>query len=240
MAGKMKVFLRVGVFFLTWFQFATPQDWLAVSKTEILRLRNEFRAFDNTKSDIIFLIDTSGSLGKHDYNKEKKFVKNLLNEISVGMEATRVEVIPFGSRASIFIDYVSKPDLSKTKCTFIEQFDPMPQSINGWATNMKDAFQLAYDVCVGKDSGQKRKPLNKVKTVVILLTDGRWNTPWNDPSPIPVAQKLHNASVEVFAIGVGRIDFENLKKVVNDSAKQAFHLKDFKEFSELATYIRGG
>ena len=238
----MKVFLPIALFFLASFEFVSSQDqdWLDVSKTELKRLRNEFLSFDNRKSDILFLIDTSGSLWPHDYNEEKKFVTNLLNEISVGIEATRVEVIPFGLTASIFVDYVSAPSLEKTKCTFNKKFNPMPQSINGWMTNMKGAFQLAYDVCVGKYSGQKRGPLNKVKTVVILLTDGKWNEPWNDPSPVSIAQQLHAANVEVFAIGVGNIDYNKLKQVVKDPNKQAFHLRDFTQFSELATYLRGG
>ena len=237
---KMEVFFRIAVFILASFQFVSSQDWLDVSKTELKRLRNEFLSFDNKKSDILFLIDTSGSLWTRDFNKEKTFVTNLLNEISVGMEATRVEVIPFGSTASIFVDFVSNPDLSKTKCIFNEKFNPMPQSINGWMTNMKDAFQLAADVSFGKYSGQKRGPLNKVKTVVILLTDGRWNRPRVDPNPVPIAQQLHAANVEVFAIGVGGVDFNNLKNVVKDPTKQAFYLKDFTQFSELATYLRGG
>ena len=47
------------------------------------------------------------------------------------MKATRVEVIPFGNTASIFIDYVSEPALFKTKCTFNKKFNPLPQNING-------------------------------------------------------------------------------------------------------------
>ena len=238
--GKMNAFLGIAALLLLSCQFVSSQDWLSVSKTELLKLRNEYLTFDNRKSDLLFLVDTSGSLGDNDYLEEKKFVTNLLNKISVSMEATRVEVIPFGSTATRFLDYVSAPAISKTKCTFNEKFNPLPQSINGWMTNMKAAFQLAYDVCVGKYSGQKRGPLNKVKTVVILLTDGKWNVPWNDPSPVSIAQQLHAANVEVFAIGVGNIDFNKLKQVVKDTSKQAFHLKDFTQFAELATYLRGG
>ena len=238
--GKVNVFLCIAFFLLLSFQFVSSQDWLSVSKTELKKLRNEFLTFDNKKSDILFLVDTSGSLSGSEFSEEKTFVTNLLNLISVGTEATRVEVIPFGSTSSIFIDQVSAPSFTKTKCTFNEKFNPMSQKINGYMTNMKAAFQLAYEVCVGSKSGQKRGPLNKVKTVVILLTDGRWNVPWSDPSPVATARQLHTANVEVFAIGVGSIDFNRLKQVVKDPTKQAFHLKDFTQFAELATYLRGG
>lgn len=238
----MNVFLFIAAFALANFGvvFSQDQDWLNISETELLKLRNEHNSYDNQKSDLLFLIDTSGSLSGSDFTEEKKFITNLLNEISVGMEATRVEVIPFGSTASIFIDQVSTPELTKNKCTFNEKFNPMAQSINGYATNMKDAFQLAYDVCLGPYSGQKRGPLNTVKTTVLLLTDGKWNTPWSDPSPVSVAQLLHSASVEVFAVGVGNINYDQLKQVVEDPDKQAFQLADFDQFAELATYLRGG
>lgn len=234
---KMAV-LPITVILLINSQFVATQNWLNLSKTEILKLRNELYTFENSQSDIVFLVDTSGSLWSHDYEQEKRFVTNLLNEISVGMQATRVEVIPFGTTASKFITQISYPTTNKTKCTFNENFKTMSQSINGWMTNMKDAFELAWQVCL--NNGLKRVPLNSVKTVVILLTDGIWNWPLGDPSPVSRAKELISSGIEVFAIGVGNIDYDNLKLVVQDPDKHAFHLKDFDEFAELATYIRGG
>lgn len=242
--GKMKGFFPVAVFLLMNFQFVTAQDWLKVSKQELKDLRNKLSktGFDQGVSDIVFLLDTSGSLYSSDFEKEKKFVMNLLNEISVDMQATRVEVIPFGSTASKFITQISLPEVTKNKCTFNEKFKPMKQSINGWMTNMRDAFQLGWEVCL--NNANKRVPLDKVKTVVILITDGYWNYPYNDPSPLKRAQDLVAGKVEVFAIGVGSVHFNNLRQLVgSDPAiqdKYAFHLKDFNEFAELATYIRGG
>lgn len=239
--GKMKVFLPIAIFLLVNFQFVTTQDWLQVSKDRLKELRDEVKGshgFYQKESDLVFLVDTSGSLWTSDFNEEKKFVMNLLNEISVGNQATRVEVIPFGTSASKFITQISLPDPTKNKCTFNEKFKPMAHSINGWMTNMRDAFQLAVDVCL--NNANKRKPLNKVRTVVILLTDGYWNYPYNDPSPISRAQTLISGVVEVFAIGVGYVDFPRLQQLVDNPNKHAFHLKDFNEFAELATYIRGG
>ena len=117
----------------------------------------------------------------------------------------------------------------------------MPLSINGFGTNTKSAFQLAYDVCLGQYSANKRGPFNKVRTVVILITDGRWNWPFHDPSPIPIAQMLLAANVEVFAIGVRySITRDTLQKVVKDPAKQAFILGDFLELEKLSLYLSGG
>ena len=68
-----------------------------------------------------------------------------------------------------------------------------------------------------------------------------WNWPYYDDDPIPIAQNLSRAGVEIFAIGVGSgVNFDNLKKLTDDPTKQAFYLKDFTEFAQLATYLRGG
>ena len=235
---KMKVILRIAVFFLMSNQLAFSQSSLEKAKFRFTKLRNDYIA--NSKADILFLIDTSGSLFSTEFKAEKEFVMEFLRKIPVSMQATRVEVIPFGTTASLFINQVSSPASTKNKCTFYDKFNPMPVSINGWMTNTKGAFQLAYDVCVGKYSGQKRGPLSKVKTTVILLTDGVWNQPWNDPSPIPIAQQLHAAGVEVYAIGVGYVDFNNLKKVTGDPPSQAFYLQNFAQLEELTKYFKGG
>ena len=234
----MKVFLCFAVFFLSNFQFVFATTWF-FNKT-LQELKNLRSQYVNRKADLVFLIDTSGSLSRPAYETEKDFVRDLLNEISVGTEASRVEVIPFGNTASIYIDQVSNPGITKNKCTFNEKFNRMEQKINGWSTNMKAGFELAFSVCLGNYSGQKRtdsggKP---IKTTVLLLTDGEWN--WN-ANPVSLAQDLHEGGVEVFAIGVGQyLNMPNLQQITAIPDRQAFKLADFKEFAKLAKYLRGG
>ena len=238
---KMKGAISTVVLLLAISPFAFAQD-LERAKEEFTKLRKELTGTQkNKKSDILFLLDTSGSLSTYDFETEKNFVKSFLNTITVSLQKARVEVIPFGSTASLYIDGISKPSLNKDKCDLIQKLKQMPLSTNGFFTNTKSAFQLAYDVCLGRYSGQKRGPLNLLRTVVILITDGRWNFPYNDPSPIPIAQRLHVANVEVFAIGVGRwADFPGIHKLVKDPAKQAFSFGDFSDLDELSRYVRGG
>ena len=135
------------------------------------------------------------------------------------LQATRVEVIPFGTTASQFITQISDPAVSKNKCTFNEQFKTMSHSINGWLTNMRDAFQLAWEVCL--NNGLKRVAITeRVKTVVILLTDGNWNTPYSDSSPVSRAESLLAGDVEIFAIG--QIGFSRREKLYCPDVKSMF------------------
>jgi len=235
----MKAAISTAVLLLAISPFAFAHSDLERAKQEFTTLRDELTV--NRYSDILFLLDTSGSLDSFGFDTEKEFVINFLNTIPVGMPAARVEVIPFGDTASLYIDGVSNPSLVMNKCDIFQKLKQMPHSINGSSTNTKSAFQLAFDVCLGIYAGNKRVPLNKVRTVVILITYGRWNYPYQDPSPIPIAQMLHKFNIEVYAIGVGDgITPDTLQEVVRDPAKQAFHLKDFAEFDELSLYVRGG
>ena len=234
--SKTKVILRLAVFFLVSFAHVS-QSFVENSKIEFTKLRNEYVA--NDKADILFLIDSSGSLSRSDFDAEKQFVTDFLRKIRVTMEATRVEVIPFGTTARRFLDQVSSPTSTKNKCTFNEKLNLLSHEFG--MTNMKDAFQLAYDICVGKYNGQKRGPLNKVKTTVILLTDGMWNWPWPDPSPVPIAQQLHAVGVEVYVIGVGINNaFVHLERVTRDPTTQAFRLAGFYQLRELSLYLKRG
>jgi len=234
----MALFSPLFVLLLTILQTTLSIDWLQKSKEELVKLRG---AFSNQKADILFLVDSSGSLSSYDFQKEKKFIDNLLNVISVSYEATRVEVIPFQTNAYRFIKFISEPGKGNNKCYFKEKFGQLNHE---WgATNMRGAFQIAFDICLGNLQGQKRQPMSHFKTVVIVLTDGDWNWPYGNSDPIPLAKKLIENDAEVFAIGVGHLNFQNLQNLVagqDSNRPHAFHLKDFNEFNELATYIRGG
>ena len=232
----MKGVFAVVVFILVMGLFTFAQSNLERAKRELKRLRDEL-AGANKKSDILFLLDTSGSLSSYEFQTEKGFVVNFLNTITISMGATRIEVIPFADTASRYIDGVSAPSLDKHKCQLVEKFNSISQSINGFGRNTYGAFKLAFDICLGQLSAMKRVPLYRVKTVVILLTVG----PWQGQSPVSIAKNLQQANVEVFVIGVRNSFLENnLKKMVNNADKQAFYFRTFQELAKLSVYLRGG
>ena len=232
----MKGVFAVVAFILVMGLFTFAQSNLERAKRELKRLRDEL-AGANKKSDILFLFDTSGRVSSSECQTQKGFVMNILNTITVSVDSTRIEVIPFADTASRFIDGVSVPSLDKHKCQLVEKFNSMPQSINGFGRNTYGAFKLAFDICLGQLSALKRVPLYRVKTVVILLTVG----PWQGQSPVSIAKNLQQANIEVFVIGVGnRILENNLQKMVNNADKQAFYFRTFQEFAELSVYLRGG
>lgn len=233
----MKGYFPIAVFLLAMCPFTFAQGDLKGAKAEFTRLQNELTTGANMKSDILFLLDSSGSLGAN-FFIEKNFVTYFLYPITVSYRAARVEVIPFGTFASRYIDGVSNPSFNQHKCNLQERFRALHQHLHGYMRNMKAAFQLAYEVCFGSFRPYKR---SQVKTVVILITDGNSNWPLQDPSPVPIAKRLYENHVEVIAIGIGLGVYKyDLLQLVQDSHKQAFYFQNFDQLRELSRHIRGG
>ena len=234
----MKGVFVVVVFILVMGLFAFARSNLERAKRELKRLRDEVVGTNNyKKSDILFLLDSSRSLSSSEFEIEKGFVMNFLNTITVSMEDTRIEVISFAYSASRYVDGVSVPSSDKHKCQLVEKFKSLHQGINGNGGNTYGAFKLAYDVCIGKLSRNKRTPYFLVRTVVILLTAG----PWKGQSPVSIAKDLPQAYIEVYVIGVRSSFLEyNLRTMVNNADKQAFYFRNFQEFHELSLFLRKG
>ena len=211
-------------------------DW------RVQRLNKFQEKFNNSRSDMIFLIDVSGSVSNSGFSTEKEFVNSLLSKISVQPIATRVSVITFGYRVQRDIDYINYASTNReratmNKCSFNKEFATKVKHRYGRATNMNGAFKKARDILNGASSNKiKRKNVN---TVIVLLTDGYWN---EGGDPAPVAADLRNQgkhNVEIFSVGIG-YHLRGILSKVAGSSQNVITARNFADFGGLATRIRGG
>ncbi len=205
-------------------------DW------ESQRLNQFQEKYNNSRSDIIFLLDDSGSVSDNGFNIEKKFIVSLLSKISVQPIATRVALISFSHNVLKKIDYIDYGGVDKNKCTFTKDFARVAHR-KGWATNMKAAFSRAKDLLDdAKSNGHKR---NNVNTVLVLLTDGWWNY---GGSPADVARNLRTSSAyhaEVLSVGVEGARRSQLQ-AISGASNNVIFANSFGDFETLAARIRGG
>lgn len=82
------------------------------------------------KLDIVFLIDSSSSIGEHNFKSELKFVKKLLSDVIVDYNHTRVAVVAFSSSNNI---------VSKCLFDFIFPRTHLPNN------NFKIQFKCLFD-----------------------------------------------------------------------------------------------
>lgn len=72
----------------------------AVLKSTIHRIRQQYK-----KMDIVFLIDSSSSVGKSNFRSELKFVTKFLSDFNVSFNYTRVSIVTFSSQEKIVRNY---------------------------------------------------------------------------------------------------------------------------------------
>jgi hypothetical protein len=54
----------------------------------------------NVGTDLVFVLDSSGSIGDDNFKKVKQFVKDVINAFDIGLDKTRVGVVEYSDTAS--------------------------------------------------------------------------------------------------------------------------------------------
>ena len=192
--------------------------------------------YNNSQSDIIFLMDVSGSVSNYGFASEKIFVENMLNEFSVAPYSTRVAVITFGEKVKTDINYIDIDPTSTThqKCEFKPWFLHNVVHRYGRATNMLEGFQRSNDILQTAMNNNHRR--SNVHTVAMMITDGYWNR----GDPRANANTLKSTyGVDLFTVGVDGYSQWQLEALAT-SPDHVLGFETFTKFRELALYIRGG
>lgn len=71
---------------------------------------------EHGQSDLIILVDKSGSMGPVGWNSALDFVDSLLTEVRVAFNATRIAVGTFASDHKVDINYLLNPSPINNKC----------------------------------------------------------------------------------------------------------------------------
>eukprot|EP00794_Sanderia_malayensis_P007132 gene7132-7937_t len=203
-------------------------DW------EKQRLNQFQQKYNNSRSDIIFLLDDSASVSQLGFNVEKKFINSLLSKISVQPIATRVAVVSFSETVRKSIDYIDYNQFDKNKCTFTKEIERVTHR-KGRLTNMYSAFTRGQQIL---DDAVKNNNLRiNVNTVFILLTDGRWNM-GGSPDDLVKGLRTGKYHAEVLSVGVDRALRDQLKNIAGTNNNVIF-ANTFNDFENLAARIRG-
>ncbi|XP_038057864.1 sushi, von Willebrand factor type A, EGF and pentraxin domain-containing protein 1-like isoform X2 [Patiria miniata] len=182
------------------------------------------RDYPHGKSELVFLLDRSGSIGADDFGVQLFFVESLMTEFSIGPDATRVAIVSYSDDVTRHIDYISGE--SGNKCTFLSAMKAVKYT-DGSSTDTAKALQEAREILVHS------RP--DVKPVVILMSDGISNTGDN---PVTVANQLKADGVEVFTIGVGLLVRTQLERIAS-TGDHYFAYHSFDDFERLALRVRG-
>uniref|UniRef100_A0A4W5KHN5 Matrilin 1 n=1 Tax=Hucho hucho TaxID=62062 RepID=A0A4W5KHN5_9TELE len=159
----------------------------------------------NTRpTDLVFIVDSSRSVRPSEFEQVKVFLAKVIEGLDVGPDATRVGVVNYASRV--------KNELSlkthKTKAGLVKAVTKIEPLSTGTMTGL--AIQFALNVAFSEAEGARVKSPD-ISKVAIIVTDGR---PQDNVKE--VAARARDAGIEIYAIGVGRVDLVTLKQMASE------------------------
>ncbi|XP_077053952.1 matrilin-4 isoform X3 [Siphateles boraxobius] len=150
--------------------------------------------------DLVFIIDGSRSVRPHEFETMRKFMIDIIHEMDIGLEATRVGVVQYSSQVQ---NVFSLKAFSKTAqmVKAINEIIPLAQ---GTMTGL--AIRYAMNVAFSAEEGARPN----VPHVAVIVTDGR-----PQDRVAEVAAAARESGIEIYAIGVARADMTSLRAMAS-------------------------
>ena len=151
--------------------------------------------------DVAFIIDSSGSIGRSNYRKQKNFVKEVAKSFGLAPDQSQAAMILYSNSASVharFGQYATTEEFAKA-------VDALPYERG--LTRIDRALDLAA-------TGIFPEARAGVPKLALLITDGT-QTPAADAKGLREASEpLRKAGVRVLAVGIGSgVDRDELRLV---------------------------
>lgn len=175
------------------------------------------------QADVVFILDSSASLGAKNWWRVKQFAIDVTRGFTIAPDRTRVGLVSFSKEANAVFQLGE-----------YNSADSVEEAI--WAspwiaqnTNTKDALIRAQGIF-------NKTGRSSVKHIAVLLTDGISNV--GKEFTIPQAEELHASGIEIFSLGIGDVDEEEVTGIASlKKDEHAFAIEDFTALIEITSKI---
>ncbi|XP_003228073.3 cartilage matrix protein [Anolis carolinensis] len=154
-------------------------------------------------TDLVFLIDSSRSVRPNEFEQVKVFLSQVIESLDVGPNATRVGVVNYAS--AVKSEFSLKTH--RTKASLLQAVRRIEPLSTGTMTGL--AIQFAINRAFSEGEGARVR-VPEINKVAIIVTDGRPQDAVKD-----VAARARALGIEIFAIGVGRVDMHTLRLIAS-------------------------
>ena len=174
--------------------------------------------------DIMFVLDSSASIGATNFQKIRNFVAAVVNDLEIGPTRTQVGVIVFSLGAHVEFGlrtYSSREEL-------ISAISHIPY--------YEDDTNTAYALYLLKNEGfaDARPKIEGVPRIAIVVTDGLSDDPGRTAD---AAQALKQVDwITTYAVGIGDANIEELKTIA--SVRNGEHLIRYISSFDIAELVR--
>ncbi|CAN2389702.1 Collagen type VI alpha 6, partial [Pristimantis euphronides] len=162
------------------------------------------------QADIMFLVDSSGSIGVDNFNKMKEFMKNLVNKTEVGPDNVQFGIVQFSDDSEEVLQLNKKG----TKAAIWEAIDKMGYLKQGTYTGKALEYVSQYFTEI-----KGARP--KVKKLLILITDGKAQDEVKLQS-----ESLRNNGVSIISVGIFNANKTQLQEI-SGPAGQVHYVESF-------------
>jgi len=178
--------------------------------------------------DLVFVFDSSASVGKANFKKGIAFAKTIIDEfgISASPTGTRVAVVTFSSTAKVIFNL--QTNAMPNKEVAIATLENLNFIAGGTATSL--ALNRTIEEIVPETRNNSKKAL-------FLITDGRSNI-GGDPTPDAMILR-DSCDFEIYAIGVtNSVDEQELRSIASEPFRTHVHLLEkFEDLTKLKELI---
>ncbi|XP_054477460.1 collagen alpha-6(VI) chain isoform X2 [Anoplopoma fimbria] len=200
--------------------FVNNFDALRPIKDDIITDICSQDACKDIPSDLLFLIDSSGSIYPEDYGKMKEFMKSVISKSVIGQNEVHVGVMQFSTIQQLAFRlnlYYTKEEMSKA-------IDDMQQIGGGTLTG-----EAITDVSQYFDATRGGRP--DLRQRLIVITDGEAQDQVKGPS-----EALRAKGVLVYAIGVVDANTTQLLEI-SGSPDRTYAERDFDALKDLESEV---
>ena len=177
----------------------------------------------------MFALDTSESIWEEDFQKQLKFVSQIVQQFDIGPDKVRVGMVTFGSSVNHQFHLNDFHRRHKLISAILNV-----QYVGG-GTNTAGAIAHARNVMFKSTNGGR----NKADKILIVITDGFSR---NTTKAALEASICRSIGIKLFTVGVGfGVDNFELTAIANrpsdDSEKFSFRVDDFQELKAIESDI---
>uniref|UniRef100_A0A671USY4 Collagen type XXII alpha 1 chain n=1 Tax=Sparus aurata TaxID=8175 RepID=A0A671USY4_SPAAU len=181
----------------------------------------------NVHYDLAFILDTSSSVGKENFEKIRQWVANLVESFDVAPDKTRVAVVRYSDRPTT--------EFNLGRHRTLEDVKRAARNIRYLGGNTMTGDAISYTTTnIFTEQNGVRPAARGIQRVAILLTDGRSQDYVLEPS-----KAAAKAGIRMFAVGIGEALKVELEEIAAEPKNaHVFHVTDFNAIDKIRGRLR--
>lgn len=178
-------------------------------------------------ADVVYIIDTSGSLNQTDLEYSVDFLYDVTNFLTIGSSDIKISIVTFSNVSIVQHDFNSLSDKDAVLAALVN----LKSIKTAGGTKTYEALNDSNSLFTSASSGRR----TGVNQTVVVLTDGKSD---HLLSTRAAADTLHFQGIEVFAVGVGSEvvdDKTELYAIASDP--DSYYQHDIENFIHLCNVV---